>query len=199
VKRVFLTIVPLLAASAAIAGCGSSSKTSGSSTPSGGSARPASATTSGGYGGAGYGAGASSASSSSSSGGVSGSSGSSRATALNTKHNKLGMIMAAGTRQLTVYLFEGDRGPTSNCSGACASLWPPVTTSGSPGVHGQAMAANLGTITRSDGTKQVTYKGHPLYYFTRDKDSGDAYGQGIKAFGASWYVLAPSGRKIDNS
>jgi predicted lipoprotein with Yx(FWY)xxD motif/predicted small secreted protein len=198
VKRVILTIVPLLAASAAIAGCGSSSKTSGSSTQSGGSASPASATTSGGYGGAGYGAGASSASSSSSSGG-SGSSGSSSAAALNTKHNKLGMILAAGPRQLTVYLFEGDKGATSNCSGACASLWPPVTTSGSPGVHGQAVAANLGTITRSDGTKQVTYKGHPLYYFTRDKDSGDAYGQGIKAFGASWYVLAPSGRKIDNS
>jgi predicted lipoprotein with Yx(FWY)xxD motif len=45
----------------------------------------------------------------------------------------------------------------------------------------------------------VTYKGHPLYYFIKDKDAGDSYGQGSHAFGASWYVLAPSGKKVDNS
>ena len=61
------------------------------------------------------------------------------------------------------------------------------------------MAADLGTITRPDGTTQVTYKGHPLYYFRKDGDAGDAYGQGAKAFGAGWYVLAPSGNKIDKS
>jgi predicted lipoprotein with Yx(FWY)xxD motif len=61
------------------------------------------------------------------------------------------------------------------------------------------MAAGLGTITRADGSKQVTYDGHPLYYFIRDKDAGDAYGQGVNAFGASWYVLAPSGNKVDHS
>jgi predicted lipoprotein with Yx(FWY)xxD motif len=100
---------------------------------------------------------------------------------------------------LTVYLFEGDTGSTSSCSGACASAWPPVTTTGTPTTTGSATAADLGTITRSDGTKQLTYKGHPLYYFIQDKDSGDAYGQGAKAFGASWYVLAPTGVKVDNS
>jgi predicted lipoprotein with Yx(FWY)xxD motif len=61
------------------------------------------------------------------------------------------------------------------------------------------MAADVGMITRADGTKQVTYKGHPLYYFARDGDKGDAYGQGVVGFGASWYVLAPSGSKVDNS
>jgi predicted lipoprotein with Yx(FWY)xxD motif len=61
------------------------------------------------------------------------------------------------------------------------------------------MASDLGTITRPDGTKQVTYKGHPLYLFAKDKDDGDAYGEGVKAFGADWYVLAPSGNKIDLS
>jgi predicted lipoprotein with Yx(FWY)xxD motif len=61
------------------------------------------------------------------------------------------------------------------------------------------MTAELGTITRSDGTTQVTYKGHPLYLFIKDKDDGDTYGQGIKAFGAAWYTLAPSGNKIDLS
>ena len=61
------------------------------------------------------------------------------------------------------------------------------------------MSADLGTVTRSDGETQVTYKGHPLYYSSRDKDDEDAYGQGSKAFGAGWYVMSPSGHKVDNS
>lgn len=116
------------------------------------------------------------------------------------KHSgKLGTILAAGSKKLTVYMFEGDKGATSSCAGACASVWPPVTTSGSPTASGAASSAALGTITRSDGTTQVTYKGHPLYFFARDKDSGDAYGQGVKGFGADWYVIAPSGSKVDKS
>jgi predicted lipoprotein with Yx(FWY)xxD motif len=191
---------PMLLTSALVAACGGSSQ---SPTSSGGNATStsASATSGGGgvYGGAyGYG---SSASGSSSSGSSSSAppAGSSGATLVSTKHNKLGMILAAGPKQLTVYLFEGDKGAVSNCTGACASAWPPVTTTATPSPHGQAVAADLGMITRADGTKQVTYKGHPLYYFVRDKDSADAYGQGLKAFGAGWYVLAPSGQKIDNS
>jgi len=120
--------------------------------------------------------------------------------AVTVKHaSKLGTILAAGPKKLTVYMFEGDKGAASSCSGACASVWPPVTTSGSPTVAGTAHSADLGTITRSDGTTQVTYKGHPLYFFARDKDSGDAYGEGVNGFGADWYVLAPSGAKVDNS
>ena len=64
---------------------------------------------------------------------------------------------------------------------------------------GGASSGDIGTITRTDGTKQVTYKGHPLYYYVKDKDHGDAYGQGVKSFGAAWYVLGPSGNKIDPS
>lgn len=121
-------------------------------------------------------------------------------TMVTVKHaSKLGMILAAGPKKMTVYLFEADKGASSACSSACASAWPPVTTSGAPVTAGAAMSSDLGTITRSDGTKQVTYKGHPLYYFVKDKDSGDAYGQGVDAFGAAWYVLAPSGHKVDNS
>jgi predicted lipoprotein with Yx(FWY)xxD motif len=116
-----------------------------------------------------------------------------------TKHAKLGTILAAGSKQLTVYLFEGDKGAASSCTGGCAQVWPPVTTTGEPKAAGGASAADLATITRPDGTKQVTYKGHPLYFFARDGDKGDAYGQGVKGFGADWYVLAPSGRKVDKS
>ena len=116
------------------------------------------------------------------------------------KHaSKLGTILAAGPKKLTVYMFEGDKGASSSCSGACASVWPPVTSTGAATVTGAAKPADLGTITRADGTTQVTYKGHPLYFFARDKDSGDAYGEGVNGFGASWYVIAPSGVKVDNS
>jgi predicted lipoprotein with Yx(FWY)xxD motif len=115
------------------------------------------------------------------------------------KQGKPGTILAAGTNKMTVYLFEGDKGQASTCTGACASAWPPVTTAAAATATGAANAAMLGTITRSDGTKQVTYNGHPLYFFTQDKDSGDAYGQGVKAFGADWYVVAPSGNKVDES
>lgn len=120
--------------------------------------------------------------------------------AVTVKHaGKLGAILAAGPKKLTVYMFEGDKGTISSCSGACASAWPPVTTSGSPVSSGGASSTDLGTISRSDGTTQVTYKGHPLYYFAKDKDSGDSYGEGVNGFGASWYAVAPSGSKVDNS
>jgi predicted lipoprotein with Yx(FWY)xxD motif len=114
-----------------------------------------------------------------------------------TKQGRYGTILAGGPKQLTVYMFEADRGSTSSCTGECAKDWPPVTTSGQPQTAGGAVAADLGTSTRPDGTTQVTYKGHPLYYFEQDTDSGDAYGQGSKAFGAEWYVLAPSGNKVE--
>jgi predicted lipoprotein with Yx(FWY)xxD motif len=119
---------------------------------------------------------------------------------ITTKHTKLGTILGAGPKKLTVYLFEGDAGAKSSCSGPCAAAWPPVI--GKPQAAGTAKAAALGTITRADGTTQVAYGGHPLYFFIKDikdGDSGDAYGEAVKAFGAEWYVLAPSGKKIDNS
>lgn len=115
-----------------------------------------------------------------------------------TKHSKLGTILAAGPKKLTVYLFEKDKGTSSACEGECASDWPPVTTEGGPVAAGGALSADLGTTKRPDGTEQVTYKGHPLYFFEQDKDSGDAYGQGSKAFGAGWYVMKPNGSKIDD-
>jgi predicted lipoprotein with Yx(FWY)xxD motif len=102
-----------------------------------------------------------------------------------------------GPKKLTVYLFEGDTGRASSCTGACATVWPAVT--GQPKASGRALSADLGTITRPDGTTQVTYKGHPLYLYAKDKDDGDTYGQGLKSFGADWYVLAPSGNKVDTS
>ena len=98
----------------------------------------------------------------------------------------------------TLYLWEADKSGTSTCTGPCAAAWPPVTTSGAPQAGSGVNQSLLGTVKRDDGTEQVTYNGHPLYYFVGDTAAGMAKGQGSKAFGAGWYVLNAKGSKIDN-
>ncbi len=88
----------------------------------------------------------------------------------------------------------------SSCSGACAKAWPPLTTKGKPIASGSVKASQLGTIKRSDGTEQVTYDGHPLYYFDRATPrAGTTNGQGSDAFGAKWWLVSPSGSAITSS
>jgi predicted lipoprotein with Yx(FWY)xxD motif len=101
-----------------------------------------------------------------------------------------------GASGRAVYLWVADKGDKSSCSGACASTWTPVTTNGAPSASGAAMSADLGTTTRSDGTKQVTYKNHPLYYYAPDASAGQTTGQGSDQFGAKWWLVAPSGSQI---
>lgn len=97
-----------------------------------------------------------------------------------------------------LYLFEADTGSTSTCTGACAQVWPPLLApDGVPTVAGAAQAPLVGLTPRADGSHQVTYSGHPLYYFAGDKAPGDTKGQGLDNFGGGWYVLAPNGAKID--
>ena len=84
----------------------------------------------------------------------------------------------------------------SACSGACAQAWPPVPAAGTLTASGGAQASDLGTLTRSDGTKQATYDGHPLYYFVGDSGPGQTAGQGSDNFGAKWWLVGPSGAKI---
>ena len=117
-------------------------------------------------------------------------------TTISVASTRLGQILVDGSGR-TVYLFEADKGKDSTCYDACAQAWPPVNASGAPHATGGASPALLGTTRRKDGTTQVTYAGHPLYYFIADKKPGDMNGQGISQFGAKWYVLAPSGKKID--
>ena len=95
-----------------------------------------------------------------------------------------------------VYLWAADSMNKSACSGACAGAWPPVTTTGKVTAADGAKAADLGTITRSDGSKQVTYDGHPLYFFAGDSGPGQSNGQGSDSFGAKWWLVAPAGTKI---
>lgn len=97
---------------------------------------------------------------------------------------------------MTVYLFVADTGTTSTCNTSCATIWPPVLTSGGPQAGAGANASLLGTTTRTDGTIEVTYAGHPLYYYVQDKAAGDTTGQGLNSFGSLWWVLSPSGVAI---
>jgi len=98
----------------------------------------------------------------------------------------------------TLYLFEADKGAMSTCNGACASIWPPDTTSAKPKAGPGVDAAKLGTTKRSNGTLEVTYNGHPLYRYVPDTKPGQDAGQGLNQFGAKWYVLAATGSKIDS-
>jgi predicted lipoprotein with Yx(FWY)xxD motif len=104
-----------------------------------------------------------------------------------------------GASGRALYLWVADSHGKSNCSGACASAWPPLITKATPVASGVVKAADLGTITRSDGSKQVTYKGHPLYYFAGDTGPGTTGGQGSDGFGAKWWLVAPSGTAITHS
>jgi predicted lipoprotein with Yx(FWY)xxD motif len=80
--------------------------------------------------------------------------------------------------------------------GSCAKVWPPVISAATPTAAGGVSGADLGTVTRPDGTKQVTYKGHPLYYYVADPSAGTTKGQGSNSFGAKWWLVAPSGSAI---
>jgi predicted lipoprotein with Yx(FWY)xxD motif len=93
----------------------------------------------------------------------------------------------------TLYLFKADVGARSACSGACAVAWPPLLATGKPTAGTGLTASKLGTITRSGGKQQVTYNGHPLYLFIKDKKPGQTTGQGVTAFGAAWFALTPTG------
>lgn len=112
------------------------------------------------------------------------------------KNSKLGKILVDEDSK-TLYLFEADKGGNSACSSACAQVWPPVTTKVKPQAGKGIQASKLGTITRKDGSTQVTYNGHPLYYYAPDSRPGDVKGEGLKQFGAEWYVLSPSGQKVE--
>jgi predicted lipoprotein with Yx(FWY)xxD motif len=125
----------------------------------------------------------------------SGSSASATAVSISTAKGADGTYLT-GASGRALYLWVADSKGKSNCSGACASAWPPLIVTGTPTVSGGVMSAQLGTTTRSNGSKQVTYNGHPLYYFAGDSGSGTTNGQGSDDFGADWWLVNTSGTSI---
>ena len=108
---------------------------------------------------------------------------------------KLGKVLVDGNGR-TLYLFEADKGTMSKCDGACASAWPPLTTSGKPTAGAGVAAAKLGTAKRADGTTGVTYDGHPLYTYAGDGAPGQTAGEGLTDYGAPWYALSAAGKTV---
>ena len=96
----------------------------------------------------------------------------------------------------TLYLFTRDSGTMSECSGKCAVNWPPLMASGKPTIGSGANASLVSTTTLPGGGKQVTYNGHPLYRFKGDTQAGQTNGEGLTAFGGSWFALSPAGDQV---
>jgi predicted lipoprotein with Yx(FWY)xxD motif len=111
-------------------------------------------------------------------------------TAETTKYGKA----IADAKGMTLYLFKPDTTTKSTCYGACAVAWPPLLTKGTPKIEGSGLEqSRLGVTTRTDGTLQVTYGGHPLYYFIGDKSAGAITGQNLNANGGLWLLVKPNG------
>lgn len=116
---------------------------------------------------------------------------------VSARSTSLGTILV-DSKGHTIYVFANDKANMSNCSGACAADWPPVTVSGTapgsvPGVPG-----SIGSITRSDGSHQLTVASHPLYTFSGDSSAGQTNGQGINLNGGVWTVVSPAGAPQTN-
>jgi len=128
-------------------------------------------------------------------GGGGGPSTSSGLATVKTTNSKAGTVLVDGSGR-TLYLFQKDTPNQSACSGACVSAWPVDSSSGTPKAGSGVKASLLGTIKRTDGSTQVTYNKHPLYFYSGDSAAGQLNGQGLNAFGALWYVVAPSGARV---
>jgi predicted lipoprotein with Yx(FWY)xxD motif len=118
--------------------------------------------------------------------------------ALAVRKTSLGRVLV-DAKGRTLYQFGADTKNKSNCDGSCATNWPPAASPKKPKVGSGVSQRKLKVITRSDGKKQLSYAGHPLYRFVGDSKPGDVKGQGINAFGGVWYVVAPSGAAVTSS
>jgi predicted lipoprotein with Yx(FWY)xxD motif len=120
------------------------------------------------------------------------STGSSASATVGLAKSTLGSVLV-DAKGRSLYLWQADTSSQSTCTGACAKAWPPLTTRGAPHAADGVAGSKLGTTTRSDGTVQVTYNGHPLYYFEGDSAPGQTNGEGLMGFGAEWNLVSAAG------
>jgi predicted lipoprotein with Yx(FWY)xxD motif len=111
---------------------------------------------------------------------------------LRTATTELGVVLVDDAGR-TLYLFTPDGTDAPTCLDQCASAWPPLRTDGAPVAGGAVAAPLLGTVARADGSRQVTYGGHPLYTFAGDARPGEVTGQGS---GGSWFVVGTDGAAV---
>jgi predicted lipoprotein with Yx(FWY)xxD motif len=132
-------------------------------------------------------------------GGMSNSSSTASNSTVATANSGVGTVLVDSDGD-TLYLFAKDSGGASSCTGACAKAWPPYAGKGTALRAGSGLEASLlKRMTSADGSKQLTYDGHPLYTFSGDSKAGDIAGQGSNAFGAHWYVVSPDGTAIQKA
>jgi predicted lipoprotein with Yx(FWY)xxD motif len=165
---------PILAGGAALlAACGSSGAPSTSaSTPAAGGASPATSQ-------------------------QSGTNASSTTATIMTHNTGKGTVLATAQGR-TIYWFAIDTASMSNCTGSCATYWPPVLGKAAAAA-GTSLAHGFGTITRTDGKVQATYDGHPLYTYVADHAPGQIGGNGLNLSGGLWWAMTPSGAKLAKS
>jgi predicted lipoprotein with Yx(FWY)xxD motif len=117
---------------------------------------------------------------------------------ISTKRGAGGRYLTDGSGR-SLYLWVADSGGKSACMGDCAQDWPPLTATSTPSAGNGVTAGDLGTVARSGGAKQVTYKGHPLYYYAGDSGPGKTAGEGSDDFGAKWWLIAPTGAAVKSA
>jgi predicted lipoprotein with Yx(FWY)xxD motif len=118
--------------------------------------------------------------------------------AISVKQTSLGPTLVDANGR-TLYLFEADRPNVSTLSAAGQAIWPPFTATTTPRALNGAVAGRVGMVAQAGGGAQVTYDGHPLYYYIGDHGPGQTTGQGLNQFGALWYVLGPGGNPVRSS
>lgn len=116
-----------------------------------------------------------------------------KGTKITTRPSRFGTVLVNRVRQ-QIYVFDKEEGRKSECFGGCAKAWPPVFTRAKPRARGATRAGLLGTIKRGE-RRQVTYKGHPLYYYAHE-GPGQILCQNVSGFGGLWQVVAPSGEPV---
>jgi predicted lipoprotein with Yx(FWY)xxD motif len=115
-------------------------------------------------------------------------------TTIKTADSQYGDVLF-GVADQAIYYFDKESGSKSECYGACAEAWPPVLTEGAPAAGGGAQPELLGTTQRDDGTTQVTYDGHPLYYYAHE-GPGEVTCHDVSEFGGLWLAVQPTGEAV---
>lgn len=115
--------------------------------------------------------------------------------AISVRQTSVGRVLTDANGR-TLYLFAGDKPDVSTLSSAGRAVWPPVTSPARPAAIGGADPGNIGAVNGTGVGAQITYRGHPLYYFVGDSQPGQVAGQGLNEFGGRWYVLSSAGTAI---
>jgi predicted lipoprotein with Yx(FWY)xxD motif len=114
---------------------------------------------------------------------------------LKLRSSKFGKILV-DKKGRTLYAFGHDKKNKSRCSGQCASFWPPASSPAKPTVASGITKSKLKVIKRSDGSRQLSYNGHPLYRYIGDAKAGDTNGENLVAFGGTWRVVSKDGKTV---